>query len=63
MRKEIKEEDFEDIKKFLTKYRNLSDNDFNSTNAMAVWWYTLKLCCDFSGGFIKRLNESYESLK
>ncbi len=26
---EIKEEDFEDIKKFLTKYRNLSDNDFN----------------------------------
>ena len=41
----------------------LSDNDFNSTNAMAVWWYTLKLCCDFSGGFIKRLNESYESLK
>lgn len=26
---EIREEDFEDIKKFLTKYRNLSDNDFN----------------------------------
>ena len=26
---EIKEEDFGDIKTFLTKYRNLSDNDFN----------------------------------
>jgi hypothetical protein len=25
---EIKEEDFEDIKTFLTKYRNLSNNDF-----------------------------------
>lgn len=26
---EIKEEDYEDIKTFLTKYRSLSDNDFN----------------------------------
>ena len=38
----------------------LSDDELNSTNAMTVWWYTLKLCCDFSGGFIKRLNEQSE---
>ncbi len=38
----------------------LIDDEFNSTNAMTVWWYTLKLCCDFSGGFIKRLNEQSE---
>lgn len=38
----------------------LIDDEFNSTNAMTVWWYTLKLSCDFSGGFIKRLNEQSE---
>lgn len=36
----------------------LSDDELDcSIQSMAVWWYTLRLCCDYSGDFKKRLFE------
>lgn len=36
----------------------LSDDELDrSIQSMAVWWYTLRLCCDYSGDFNKRLFE------
>lgn len=36
----------------------LSDDELDcSIQSMAVWWYTLRLCCDYSSDFNKRLSE------
>lgn len=36
----------------------LSDDELDcSIQSMAVWWYTLRFCCDYSSDFNKRLSE------
>ena len=34
-----------------------SDDELQSIDGLAVWWFTLKLCCEYSGGLRKRLME------
>ena len=37
-----------------------SDDELQSIDGLAVWWFTLKLCCEYSGGLRKRLMEIKE---
>ena len=34
-----------------------SDNELQTSNALAVWWFTLHICCMYSSQLIKRLND------
>lgn len=37
-----------------------SDDELRSIDGLAVWWFTLKLCCEYSGSLRKRLMEIKE---
>lgn len=45
----------------LVSHGLLSDAEINGTDCLAVWWFTLRVCCTFSGELKRRLRDQHDN--